>query len=95
MPYPHVSRIVCAAVRYPSGKMLVGPRHFHGVMAKQFQALGIKDDESTGTCGFVDQEGRFFTRQEAWIVAEQRQQIRTRVDGDTKNGGTLYSENLY
>lgn len=95
MPYPYDQRIVCAAVRYPDGQMLVGARHFDVLMMRQFQALKIKEEESAATCGFVDQEGRFYTRQEAWVIAEKEGQIRQRHFGDTKEGGTLFSENLY
>ena len=87
--------IVCAAVRYPDGKTLVGPRHLDYVMLKQYQALGIKEGEDKATCGFIDQEGNFYTRCEAWKIAEENNQIRYRTPGDTANGGTLFSENLY
>lgn len=87
--------IVCAAVRYPDGRMLVGPRHFDYVMLKQFEAMGIKDGEDVAEKGFVDQDGKFYTRCEAWTIAEENKQIRYRTSGDTANGGTLFSENLY
>ena len=87
--------IVCAAVLYPNGKMLVGPRHLDFVMLKQYQALGIKEGEDKAVMGFVDQNGKFYTRQEAWLIAERSKQIRYRTAGDTANGGTLFSENLY
>jgi hypothetical protein len=45
--------------------------------------------------GFVDQKGNFLSRTEAWQVAQTANQIIRRVGGDTANGGTLYSENLY
>ena len=31
----------------------------------------------------------------AWKIAEPAGQIRRRIGGDTINGGTLFSENLY
>lgn len=45
--------------------------------------------------GFIDQWGVFMDRQEVWKVAEAAGQILHRCGGDTSNGGTLYSENLY
>jgi hypothetical protein len=45
--------------------------------------------------GFIDQFGKYYTRTEAWKIAEAMGQIRYRCGGDTANGGTLYSENLY
>lgn len=88
-------RIVCAAVRYPGGEMLVGPRHFDYVMLLQYRALRIQYEEDESEKGFVDQEGKFYTRQEAWRLAQETQQIRHRVSGDEAHGGTLFSENLY
>lgn len=88
-------RIVCAAVRYPDGKMLVGPRHLDYVMLLQFQALKIQFEEKDATMGFVDQDGKFYTRQEAWKLAEANGQILYRIPADQQHGGTLFSENLY
>ena len=45
--------------------------------------------------GFIDSWGVFYNRQDAWKIAEENNQIIRRVGGDTKDGGTLYSENLY
>ncbi|EQA7786777.1 hypothetical protein ACX818_001371 [Acinetobacter baumannii] len=46
--------------------------------------------------GFITNKYRFVTREEAWIIAEQQNQILCRVGGDMKDGvGRLYSENLY
>jgi hypothetical protein len=41
--------------------------------------------------GFIDQRGKFWTREEAWVIAETNGQIKYRVSIE----GTLYSENLY
>jgi hypothetical protein len=37
-------RIVCAAVRYPGGEMLVGPRHLDSVMLVQYRALRLAQE---------------------------------------------------
>ena len=43
----------------------------------------------------VDQFGRFYNKREAWVIADMNGQIIRRCGGDTEDGGTLYSENLY
>ena len=74
--------------------MLVGPRHFDTVMHLQFARLStlpkVEFDQ-----GFIDQHGVFMSRQEAWTVAQAAGQVINRCGGDTADGGTLYSENLY
>ena len=45
--------------------------------------------------GFLTSKYRFVTRTEAWRIALRQRQIVRRCGGDTINGGTLYSENLY
>ena len=75
--------------------MLVGPRHFDYVMLLQYRVLRIQYEEDESEKGFVDQEGKFYTRQEAWRLAQETQQILHRVSGDEAHGGTLFSENLY
>lgn len=87
--------IVCAAVRYPNGTTLVGPRHYDKVMLDQYQRAKLTDEEDRAEQGFLDQFGVFLTRTEAWPIAEAAGQIRRRVGGDTRMGGALFSENLY
>ena len=89
-------RVVCAAVLYADNRLILGPRHFDPTMHAQWDAIiyanyaGLIDEQ-----GFIDQHGVFMNRQEAWKVAEAAGQILYRCGGDTYNGGTLYSENLY
>jgi hypothetical protein len=98
--------IVCAANRHKEdhSSILLGVRHCDGFMANFKDNLMIANEEAyrlefdyeTGwEQGFIDQFGNFYNRQEAWVVAEANGQIKRRVGGDTANGGTLYSENLY
>jgi hypothetical protein len=42
--------------------------------------------------GFIDQYGRFLTREEAYVIAEKAGQIKY---GPEHSRGTLYSEDLY
>ena len=94
---PVPQRIVCAANRHPSGELILGIRHWDNIMRKSLTLqprLGAQSPHLYDQ-GFVDQQGNFLTRTEAWQVAQAASQIIRRVGGDTANCGTLYSENLY
>lgn len=65
----------------------------HSVLDATDSRMNMRNIKSEA--GFVDNFGNFLTRTEAWKVAEAAGQILYRVGGDTANGGTLYSENLY
>jgi hypothetical protein len=84
-----IHRVVCAACQRSDGKLVLGIRHIDTTML--LNPLFERGMEQ----GFVDNLGHFLTRSQAWEVAEKSNQIIRRVGGDTKNGGTLYSENLY
>ena len=88
-------RIVCAANRHvESGRVILGIRHYDAFMHAHI--VDIKPEwHGEAEQGFVDQFGTFLTRTQAWPIAEAASQIRRRCGGDTANGGTLYSENLY
>ena len=63
------------------------------IMREQIKvAEGLKHwQNGGGEQGFVDQYGRFYTREEAWVIAEKNGQIKNHVS----TPGTLYSECLY
>lgn len=86
-------RIVCAAL-HNEYVTIMGIRHYDLFMRNQIRSIR-EDHLKDFVQGFVDQFAKFYTRQEAWIVAKKECQILRRVGGDTKDGGTLYSENLY
>ena len=93
------SRIVCAANRYTYrsgdisfGVLLVGARHWDSCMRDQAKRCAYKIDKTTEEQGFIDQFGKFYTREEAFVIAEKNGQIIRRVGGDN---GKLFSENLY
>lgn len=92
---PRTPRLVCAAVRAENGQILTGIRHYSGDMLSHI--MGNKSYEkfanrSGDDQGFVDQYCRYYTRIEAWIIAEYNGQIIRRIpDRD----GILFSENLY
>lgn len=81
--------IVCAACRNFDGRIICGPRHFDNTMREQIKAAeGLKHWQNGGCDqGFVDQYGRFYSRKEAWIIAEKNGQIR---HPDVSTRGTLY-----
>lgn len=98
-------RIVCAANRNSRGDIVLGIRHFDRFMLDNIQryraACTLVDSlDKHVACdfyeqGFVDQQGNFLTRTEAWKIAKANNQIIRRVGGDSIDGGTLFSENLY
>lgn len=93
-------RIVCAANRYNGRIVILGARHWDDWMRLHAQdirtAFGPSMiDDAKEEQGFVDNQGNFLSRTEAYKVALAADQIIRRVGGDYSNGGTLYSENLY
>lgn len=93
-------KIVCAATKVFVEQngieeivIVCSPRHWdmvaHATFNKMFQDPVKINKEIQG---FIDQYGDFYTRQEAWVVANKNNQIIRRVGGDHEK---LYSENLY
>ncbi len=85
-------QVVCAAIRNKDGRIICGARHYDGVMHSQILASNDDWTKSDIEQGFIDQCGVFLTRQEAYVIATERWQIKRRVGGDD---GKLFSENLY
>ena len=83
--------VVCAALLYKCGTIIVSVRHFDAFARKQVELHKLKHFQHKQ--GFVDQWGNFMNREEAWHVATTNRQ---KIDHD-RNGpkGTLYSEGLY
>lgn len=97
--YNPPERIVCAANKY-GDVVLAGVRHACGAMRGVQEALDARHcdlDEDYGeeVQGFLTSKHRFVDRHEAWKIALEQNQIVRRCGGDTRNGGELYSENLY
>lgn len=88
-------RVVCAANRSNQGTLIVGVRHWDFLMCYQAEVIGhhMKFTEQ----GFIDNQGMYLSREEAWLIAEAAGQIVKRVGGDmdAEGVGKLYSENLY
>lgn len=87
-------RVVCAANRYSGGILLLGVRHHDALMNAQlrhYRLLGLIGPKAVGEQGFVDNQGTFLSRDEAWEVATASGQILRRVGGNDR--GRLFSEN--
>lgn len=98
-------RIVCAANSFlfvdDMGMVnritVAGARHYDSIMHPVIRSIAHRDRSAESTVidadqGFIDQHGRYYTRSEAWVIAEANNQIVNRGNWGT---GTLYSENLY
>lgn len=88
------SRIVCAAIRFADGRVIVGARHWDQLMHQQAD-MAYRETQGRTEQGFIDQHCNFFSRHDAWLIANTNGQILYRCGGDETNGGTLFSENLY
>ena len=83
-------RIVCAAVKFPSGEIILGARHWDNRMRETVKMLGLKPGEEEQ--GFIDQFGVYVDRKEAMKIATEANQITRIISG---SGKELFSENLY
>ena len=83
-------RIVCAAIRNNAGDVIIGIRHFDLGMHEQIKKSSSRWIVSEQ--GFIDQFSNFYTREEAWKIASESNQIIRRCHGDGKE---LFSENIY
>ena len=87
-----MQKVVCAAIRNKYKDIICGPRHFDDTMQAQMNISNV-DNEAwyESEQGFVDQEGNFLTRKEAYKVAVIAGQIEGQEDADV----ILISEDLY
>ena len=89
--------VVCAALLYDNGVLIVGPRHFDQTMHNMIRMLNDGGLDITAgnkpKQGFVDQFGNFLTRKEAMVVAKRQGQIKYSCDSGCSD--ELFSENLY
>lgn len=84
-------RIVCAAMRNAWNSVICSPRHWDDT-ARRLVLYRPDMWRDSAEQGFVDQQGVFLTREEAWPIALAAGQIIRRVGGDE---GRLFSENMY
>lgn len=88
----YVRRVVCAAIKFENGVIVVGPRHFDLTMHDQIRARGMSKTPMEHQQGFIDQHGAFMGREEAYNVAANANQPLIRP---AFHPGVLFSENLY
>lgn len=109
VPAEVVPCIVCAACKHPDGRIVCGPRHLDETMWLQIlqiappqwdhiKSLAYLPEEAKGWGslsgqGFIDQFGTFYTREEAWLIADAAGQIIEAERG--WQTGRLHSEHLY
>jgi len=88
-------RVVCAALREDGGEIILGPRHLDDAMRVQIAHSQTPDLRywSQAEQGFIDQYGRFLTREEAFVIATEAGQFFRECGSEAS--GLLYSENLY
>jgi hypothetical protein len=101
--------VVCAAIRSTlTGRVVCGARHFDTVM-RSMMLVGdhLPDEWKAHEQGFIDQKGVYLSREEAWVVAREADQIKYNGYVDKRYGqqlvtkeslpetGCLFSENLY
>jgi hypothetical protein len=92
-------RIVCAAIRAVDGELLLGIRHYSRDMHRQIEQRGDGEkfmNRLDQDQGFVDQLGNWHSREDAyWIAKNNDQIVRPEACGNGLNGPKLYSEGLY
>ena len=92
--YKHIISAACR-VELPDGKIVILPCHRHADIYYILYELGIKYDKSKVECGFLEWNGNFLNRKEAFIRAQECNQM-TRAEGPTSySGNELYSEDLW
>lgn len=90
---PHL-RIVGAAIRHKDqGWVVVSVRHFDLLMHQQLARMGC-DGRNTEQ-GFVDSMGGFWSREDAWDIAQFQGQVLANRHRSFIPLGRLYSEHLY
>lgn len=87
-------RIVCAALRSAAGLVVAGPRHSHAYHAAARNPADWSDNEHI-VQGFIDQDGDFYDRRQAYALAVEQHQVPMREGYDPANPPILTSEDLH
>lgn len=90
-------RIICAAIKVvDTGKVYYGHRHSHCISAMNGELSWELNRKQIGTLttvqGFITSEKRFVDRVEAFVIAQENNQI---INPNETRGTDLYSEDLY
>lgn len=83
--------VVSAAMRSDTAHVVVSVRHWDHLAHEQVRLLGDMAKDWTWVQGFVDNKGKFVTREEALVIAEEAGQR----FWDELRYEQLFSENLY
>lgn len=81
------TRVVCAAIKMPSGMILCGVRHCDEIMYEQ----NSRQPMFEGIQGFIDNRGNFLDRYEAMQLAESARQLIKKTPPEDR----LFSEDIY
>ncbi len=71
------------------------PNRHHHILHSGMMGERTYDDEEKEIQGFVDDQGNFLTREEAFKIATESGQINRRKDLGTYDGPLLFSEDLW
>lgn len=87
--------IVCAANRLSDGLIIAGARHWDDIMAAVARRIIGDDKAEYGKAeqGFIDQWGRFYTREEAYLLVQSNGQPFNAERNQLTS--ILFSEGLY
>lgn len=86
-------RIVCAANRYGGEVIIAGVRHYDMIMHQAIAGIGLVNLPHGEEQGFLDNRGKFHSREDAYIIAKGADQIRHKTGNP--NVPKLFSEDLY
>ena len=94
---PSTRRVVCAAIRAEDGSLVLGARHYDLGMRAQIHRAGMGREllcRRGPDQGFVDSDGTYLTREEAYSLAVDAGQLRQGASV-CNTPGLLFSEDLY
>lgn len=83
--------IVCAALKV-NNRIICGFGHYDPIMRQQILASEGNNFWHTAEQGFIDNQGNFLNRKEAYQIAKRNNQIKYR---GIYRGDELFSEDLY
>jgi len=86
--------VVCAAIKFDSGIVLTGARHWDKWMHAMADIVGEERLGMQTEDGFIDNMGNFLTRDEAKNLVIDLNQANVDFD-ELSRRGTLFSEELY
>jgi hypothetical protein len=89
--------IICSAIKIDD--LVIGGRRHHNAfeVLEKLRPDMYKDPKVAEKiiCGFIDNYGKFHTRDEAWVIADKADQIRFGKTATDPNNPILISEHLF